>query len=88
MTYPGTKISTLREVFDFVECSDPEYNIRWNIESKINAQFPEHTRGVADFVKYQHEIFLNSPYRRSITVSANVFPASLVVDRYQTVSEL
>lgn len=69
LTYPGTKISTLKEVFDFVECADPNYQMRWNIESKINAMFPERTLGVDDFVKKQYAIFKSSPYRRAITVS-------------------
>ena len=28
LTYPGTRISTLEEVFEFVECADPEHLIR------------------------------------------------------------
>ncbi|KAI8983416.1 PLC-like phosphodiesterase [Trametes punicea] len=67
LTYPGTRISTLQEVFDFVSCTDPKYEVLWNIESKIDAQHPNRTLGVADFVEKQYEIFKNSPYRHSIT---------------------
>ncbi|KAK7468668.1 hypothetical protein VKT23_003172 [Stygiomarasmius scandens] len=67
LVYPRTKISTLQEVFDFVECADPEYRILWNIESKINPVNPNKTRSVNDFVTKQHEIFVKSPYKHSIT---------------------
>ncbi len=72
LTYPGTRISTLEEVFAFAECADPSLDIQWNIESKINAQFPNQTRGVQDFVQKQHAIFSASSYRNAITVSAVV----------------
>ncbi|KAI0803032.1 PLC-like phosphodiesterase [Irpex lacteus] len=67
LTYPGTRISTLEEVFAFAECADPSLDIQWNIESKINAQFPDQTRGVQDFVQKQHAIFSASSYRNAIT---------------------
>ncbi|OSX67957.1 hypothetical protein POSPLADRAFT_1052063 [Postia placenta MAD-698-R-SB12] len=67
LTYPGTRISTMQEVFEFVECADPGHQIRWNIESKINAQYPERTRGVQDFVRRQSAVFRASPYYSSIT---------------------
>ncbi|THV06052.1 PLC-like phosphodiesterase [Dendrothele bispora CBS 962.96] len=67
LVYPRTKISTLQEVFDFVECADPEFRIQWNIESKINPVDPNKTRSVEDFVTKQHEIFVNSPYKHAIT---------------------
>ncbi|KAJ6627298.1 PLC-like phosphodiesterase [Mycena sp. CBHHK59/15] len=67
LTYPGTRISTLQQVFDFVECADPEHLMRWNIESKINAAHPDRTAGVDVFVKQQHAVFAASPYRHSIT---------------------
>ncbi|KAJ8517046.1 hypothetical protein ONZ45_g5707 [Pleurotus djamor] len=67
LTYPRTRISTLKETFDFVECADPKHTIKWNIESKIDAPFPNLTRGVDDFVTKQHALFVASPYRRSIT---------------------
>ena len=70
LTYPGTKISTLEEVFAFAECADPNNEVHWNIESKINAVNPNYTRGVEDFVTKQHALFVASRYRRSsITVS-------------------
>lgn len=68
LVYPGTRISTLQEVFDFAECADPEHQVLWNIESKIDAQFPNRTLGVNDFVRNQHALFTASPYRSSITV--------------------
>jgi len=68
LTYPGTRISTLKEVFDFVECADPSHQILWNIESKINARYPNCTLSVRDFVDKQHALFAGSPYHRSITM--------------------
>ncbi len=68
LTYPGTRISTLQEVFEFVECADPARQVLWNIESKIDARHPDRTLGVSDFVQKQYEIFSSSPYRHSITV--------------------
>jgi len=67
LVYPGVKISTLREVFDFVACADPSHQILWNIESKINPQYPNRTAGVDDYVQKQLEIFISTPYYRSIT---------------------
>ncbi|KAF7367231.1 PLC-like phosphodiesterase [Mycena sanguinolenta] len=67
LTYPGTRISTLQEVFDFVECADPDHLVSWNIESKIDAAFPDRTVGVDVFVQKQHAIFAASPYKDSIT---------------------
>jgi len=65
LTYPGTKIPTLREVFEFAECADPEHRISWNIESKIDPIFPNKTQGVVDFVRAQHKEFVNSSYSLS-----------------------
>ncbi|KAI0651497.1 PLC-like phosphodiesterase [Trametes meyenii] len=62
LTYPGTRISTMQEVFAFAECADPQHEVMWNIESKVNPQFPNRTRGVADFVERQHAVFNDSPY--------------------------
>lgn len=73
LTYPGTRISTLKEVFDFVECADPSHQILWNIESKINALHPNRTLGVRDFVDKQHALFAASPYHGSITVRDSIF---------------
>ncbi|THH28281.1 hypothetical protein EUX98_g5900 [Antrodiella citrinella] len=67
MTYPGTRISTMQEVFDFASCADPSHQILWNIESKINAEYPNQTRSVEDFVTKQYEVFAASPYYSSIT---------------------
>ncbi|KAG1773088.1 PLC-like phosphodiesterase [Suillus occidentalis] len=67
LAYPGARISTLQEVFDFVSCADLSHQILWNIESKINPQYPNRTAGVDDFVQKQHEIFISSPYYQSIT---------------------
>ena len=69
LTYPGTRVSTLQEVFEFAECADPSHQVLWNIESKINAKQINQTRGVEDFVQKQHAIFTASPYKLSITVS-------------------
>jgi len=68
LSYPGTKISTLREVFEFADCADPEHQILWNIESKIDPVHPNTTQGVDDFVTKQHAVFAASSYpRTSIT---------------------
>lgn len=70
LTYPGTRISTLQELFAFVECSDPSHQIMWNIESKIDAAHPDRTLGVQDFAQKQYAVFAQTPYRGSITVLA------------------
>ncbi|KAG9314563.1 PLC-like phosphodiesterase [Chiua virens] len=67
LLYPGARIQTLQEVFDFVECADPSHQILWNIESKINPEHPDRTASVKDFVQKQHMVFSGSPYYRSIT---------------------
>ncbi|KAH7883802.1 PLC-like phosphodiesterase [Phlebopus sp. FC_14] len=67
LLYPRSRIPTLQEVFDFVECADPSHRMLWNIESKINARHPSRTAGVHDFVQKQHAIFTSSPYYHSIT---------------------
>ncbi|KAF9270547.1 PLC-like phosphodiesterase [Marasmius fiardii PR-910] len=66
LTYPGTRISTLRELFDFVDCADPQHQIRWNIESKIDPVFPNRTKSVHEFVRKQYEAFSQSSYRYQI----------------------
>ena len=71
LTYPGTRISTLEELFAFANCADPEHKIHWNIESKINASRPHNTHGVAMFVTKQCSEFAKSLYPFSqIIVSA------------------
>ncbi|KAG7450201.1 PLC-like phosphodiesterase [Guyanagaster necrorhizus] len=67
LVYPGTKLSTLEELFDFVECVDTEHGMLFNVESKIDADYPYRTRSVDDFVEYQHAAFAHSPYFYSIT---------------------
>lgn len=59
----------MQEVFDFVGCADPAHQVQWNIESKINAQYPNQTKGVEEFVSKQHKIFAESSYKSAITVS-------------------
>ncbi|KAF8898436.1 PLC-like phosphodiesterase [Infundibulicybe gibba] len=67
LTYPATKMSTLQEVFDFVECADPERRMLFNIESKFDSANPGTTRSVDDFVNFQHALFAATVYRNSIT---------------------
>ncbi|KAL9715819.1 hypothetical protein Ac2012v2_000261 [Leucoagaricus gongylophorus] len=62
LTVPGTKISTLAEVFDFVRCADPGRQVLFNIESKVNPQFNGTTRPPEDFVTAQHAEFAKSGY--------------------------
>ncbi|KAF9568528.1 PLC-like phosphodiesterase [Agrocybe pediades] len=64
-TYPGTKISTLNELFKFAQCVDSKREIQFNIESKINPEDPSATRGVDDFVKLQRAEFQRSGYKLS-----------------------
>ncbi|KAF8480658.1 PLC-like phosphodiesterase [Gautieria morchelliformis] len=67
LVYPRTRISTLQELFDFLDCADPHHHVLLNIESKINAVYPNETHDVQTFVQKQHDLFLNSRYYRSIT---------------------
>ena len=80
LTYPGTKISTLDELFDFVQCIDLQRIVHWNIESKINAVLPNATRDVHDFVTLQYDAFSKSGYRLSqITVGGYIYFSMKVV---------
>ncbi|KAK2462021.1 hypothetical protein APHAL10511_006484 [Amanita phalloides] len=65
LRYPGTKISTLRELFEFARCADPDHLILWNIESKVNPVTPGATRSGKDFVTKQHAEFIASGYDSS-----------------------
>lgn len=56
--YPGIKISTLPEMFDFVQCSTDE-PVLFNIESKINPDFQNETRSPQDFVDIMGEVFVS-----------------------------
>ncbi|KAG8681569.1 hypothetical protein FRC08_015549 [Ceratobasidium sp. 394] len=67
LTYPGTKISTLPELFSFLDCADPLHQVDLNIESKVDAQFPNLTRSPEDFVKLQYDLFRKSKYYGQIT---------------------
>ncbi|KAF9267066.1 PLC-like phosphodiesterase [Marasmius fiardii PR-910] len=66
-TYPGTKLSTLEELFAFVDCVDPKHTVSLNIESKVNPIMINQTRSPEDFVRLQHELFKKSPYYHKIT---------------------
>ena len=67
--YAGTKISSLKELFEFAKCVDPRRQILWNIESKINPIASGATRSVEEFVTKQHAEFVASGYNPSqITV--------------------
>jgi hypothetical protein len=48
LTLPGTKISTLQEMFDFVDCATDD-EILFNIESKVDGDFRNLTRAPEDF---------------------------------------
>lgn len=54
---PGTKLSTLNEVFDFVQCATDE-PVLFNIESKVNPVEKNQTRSAAEFVNAMGEIFV------------------------------
>ena len=63
LTYPGTKISTLAETFEFVSCVDKKREIKWNIESKVNPVDLSSTRSPEDFAKAQEKVFVKSGYK-------------------------
>ncbi|KAG8689824.1 hypothetical protein FRC11_000339 [Ceratobasidium sp. 423] len=65
--YPGTKISTLPELFDFLDCADPGHEVELNIESKVDARFPNLTRSPEDFANAQYKLFKSSKYYSKIT---------------------
>ncbi|KAB5594275.1 Glycerophosphoryl diester phosphodiesterase [Ceratobasidium theobromae] len=65
--YPGTKISTLPELLSFLDCADPSHDVELNIESKVDAQFPNLTRPPEDFVDAQYKLFKSSKYYGKIT---------------------
>ena len=83
LTYPGTKISTLEELFIFANCADPKHKIQWNIESKINASHPNSTHSVETFVTKQYAEFAKSSYPFSqIIVSATQIALMLLPGPY------
>lgn len=68
LIYPGSKISTLQEVFDFVSCADPQRQVHWNIEAKIDGLHRNMTFDVDEFVTKTHALFVKSEYKDKITV--------------------
>lgn len=56
--YPGTKLSTLEEMFDFVSCATSE-PVLFNIESKINPEVNNQTRSPQDFVSAMAKVFVS-----------------------------
>ncbi|GJJ09506.1 hypothetical protein Clacol_003729 [Clathrus columnatus] len=82
LTYPGTRIPSLSELFDFLDCADPEHNILLNIESKSNAAFPGRTLDFRTFVHKQYELFSRSAYYRSITELDPTIVTSALIDDY------
>ena len=54
--YPGIKLATLPEMFDFVQCATDE-PVLFNIESKINPDFANETRSPQDFVDIMGGVF-------------------------------
>jgi len=87
LSYPGTKISTLQEVFQFADCADPKHQILWNIESKIDAINPNNTHGVGDFVMKQHVVFMASSYPSSSITVCFVFCVSNTMWQHLLVPE-
>lgn len=49
LEFPGTKLSTLEELFDFVDCATDE-PVLYNIETKVNPVQLNQTRAPQDFV--------------------------------------
>ncbi|EKM83481.1 hypothetical protein AGABI1DRAFT_66131 [Agaricus bisporus var. burnettii JB137-S8] len=62
LTTRGMKISTMEEVFDFVNCVDTKREVSFNVESKVNPRVGGITRNPADFVAAQHAAFVASGY--------------------------
>jgi len=56
-------MSTLSEMFSFLSCADPGAKVKLNIESKIDAQYPNLTVGVKEFVELQHTAFVTAGAR-------------------------
>ncbi|WWC58437.1 uncharacterized protein I303_100977 [Kwoniella dejecticola CBS 10117] len=54
--YPGTKLSTLSEMFDFVSCATDE-EVLFNIETKIDSDYRNLTRSTEDFVAAIGEVY-------------------------------
>jgi hypothetical protein len=46
-------------MFAFLSCADPQETVRLNIESKINAEQPNLTVSVDEFVDRLHNIFVH-----------------------------
>jgi len=67
LTYPGTRIPTLQELFDFLDCADRQHRILLNIESKVDLLHPERTPDIQALVKKQYDFFASGPYYGSIT---------------------
>ncbi|KAK9893671.1 PLC-like phosphodiesterase [Cystobasidium minutum MCA 4210] len=55
LLYPGIKLATLEEFFDFVTCTGTP--VLYNIESKVDAVFPNYTQGPEVFVEKQLATF-------------------------------
>lgn len=57
LTQNATRISALSEMFDFVKCANPKGEVLFNVESKLDAAYPNLTRSVEDFVQIQLAAF-------------------------------
>ncbi|TFL06353.1 PLC-like phosphodiesterase [Pterulicium gracile] len=60
--YPGARISSMKEVFDFVGCVDKSRKMQWNIESKVNPLLANATLPYEEFVRAQYDAFTASSY--------------------------
>jgi hypothetical protein len=74
--YPGIKLSTLDEMFDFVQCATDE-PVLFNIESKINPEYQNETRSPQDFVDIMGGVFAG----RGADVLARITHQSFDVSR-------
>ncbi|KAJ9099946.1 hypothetical protein QFC21_003953 [Naganishia friedmannii] len=83
LTLPGTKISTLAEVFEFVDCATDD-EILFNIESKVDGDFRNLTRGPDDFVEAMVTLYKSlgpsiidriTHQWRSLIISKQVLPS-------------
>ncbi|KAF8592072.1 PLC-like phosphodiesterase [Ramaria rubella] len=82
LVYPGTPISTLQELFEFLDCADPQHHVLLNIESKIDAIYSNGTHDVNTFVQKQHELFSTSHYYRSITYQSFDWRTLITMKRF------
>ena len=76
--YPGTKLSTMDEMFDFVDCatSDP---VLYNIETKVNPEKANATRSPEDFIAIMDKSFAKKDATFMDRITHQSFDVSLLL---------